>query len=102
MEDPLPEQNLEEEQAPLQKEESLPAYEIKIEWRSLSYSENGEEPVKIYIQPPNSYGKPFTFYIPGPARWQQFMPHWAVHRRDEIVARIKDECMHYYAEWVEG
>ena len=37
-----------------------------------------------------------------PERWQEVFPEWAAHRRDEIVARIKEECSHFHAVWVEG
>ena len=76
-------------------------YEVSITWRSLVYCEQGSC-IKIYIDPPQRRGQPFTFYLPGPDRWRQALPEWAADRRDEIVARIKEECEHYDAEWVEG
>ena len=39
---------------------------------------------------------------PGPDRWREVFPEWAADRREEIVARIKEECAHFNAEWVEG
>jgi hypothetical protein len=76
-------------------------YKIEITWRALNYCEGGRC-FKIYIDPPSSYGQPFTFYLPGPDRWNQVLPDWAAGRRDEIVARIKEECAHFHAEWIEG
>ncbi len=76
-------------------------YRVVIGWRALTYSERGES-FKIYIDPPVARGKPFTFYLPGPDRWREVFPEWAADRRDEIVARIKEECAHFHAEWVEG
>ena len=58
--------------------------------------------LQIYIDPPTRYGKPFTFYLPGPDRWREVFPAWAAERRAEIVERIKEECAHFHAEWVEG
>ena len=80
-------------------------YRVEIGWKHLTYSEGAPgvaEPIKIYIDPPARYGQTFTFYIPGEARWREVMPAWSVERRAEIVARIKDECSHYHAEWIEG
>ena len=78
-------------------------YRVHIGWRHLTYSEGAQhEPIKIYIDPPGRYGQPFSFYIPGEARWREVMPDWAMDRRQEIVARIKDECSHYHAAWIEG
>ena len=74
---------------------------IEIGWKWLTYSERGES-FKIYIDPPTRYGKPFTFYLPGQERWREVFPAWAADRRDEIVARIKEECAHFNAEWIEG
>ena len=74
---------------------------IEIGWKSLTYSEHGEG-FKIYIDPPTRPGKPFTFYLPGQERWREVFPDWAADRRAEIVARIKEECAHFHAEWVEG
>jgi hypothetical protein len=76
-------------------------YKIEITWRALNYREGGGS-FKIYIDPPTRYGQPFTFYLPGPDRWNQVLPEWAAGRRDEIVGRIKEECAHFHAEWVEG
>ena len=76
-------------------------YRVVVGWRALTYSEHGES-FKIYIDPPTHPGKPFTFYLPGPDRWREVFPDWAAGRREEIVARIKDECAHFHAEWVEG
>ncbi len=76
-------------------------YKVEIGWKSLSYCERGAC-IKIYIDPPARRGQPFTFYLPGRDRWRQALPEWAADRRDEIVARIKEECAHYNAEWVEG
>ncbi|MBV9127775.1 MAG: hypothetical protein JO117_06765 [Verrucomicrobia bacterium] len=78
-------------------------FRVHIGWKQLTYSE-GEHAggIKIYIDPPTRYGQPFAFYIPGETRWREVMPDWAANRRGEIVARIKDECSHYHAEWVEG
>ena len=78
-------------------------YQVNIGWKSLDYTENGcEGAIKIYIDPPTCYGMPFAFYIPGETRWREVMPEWAADRRVEIVRRIKEECSHYHAEWVEG
>ena len=78
-------------------------YEVKIAWKSLAYTEHGHDgAIVIYIDPPTRYGMPFAFYIPGESRWQEVMPEWAASRRAEIVGRIKEECSHYHAEWVEG
>jgi hypothetical protein len=79
-------------------------YRVNIGWRQLTYSEDehSAEPIKIYIDPPARYGQPFSFYIPGETRWREVMPNWAVDRHQEIVARIKEECSHYHAEWIEG
>ena len=78
-------------------------YQVNIGWKSLSYTEaDHQDEIKIYIDPPSRYGMPFAFYIPGEARWREVMPEWATDRRSEIVARIKDECSHFHAEWVEG
>lgn len=80
-------------------------YRVNIGWKHLTYSEGepgSAEAIKIYIDPPARYGQAFTFYVPGEARWREVMPAWSVERRAEIVARIKDECSHYHAEWVEG
>jgi hypothetical protein len=76
-------------------------YKIEISWRALIYRE-GDRHFKIYIDPPTRYGEPFTFYLPGPDRWDQVLPDWAGGRREEIVGRIKEECAHFHAEWVEG
>ena len=76
-------------------------YRVVVGWRALTYSERGES-FKIYIDPPIRPGKPFTFYLPGPDRWREVFPDWAAERREEIVARIKEECAHFHAEWVEG
>jgi hypothetical protein len=76
-------------------------YTVDIGWKSLSYSEQGSS-FKIYIDPPARRGQPFTFYLPGVDRWREVFPEWAADRRDEIVARIKEACEHYNAEWVEG
>ena len=78
-----------------------PEYTVRMGWRELSYCEKGQC-FKIYIDPPTRYGKPFTFYLPGPERWREVFPEWAADRREEIVARIKEECAHFHAEWVEG
>ena len=79
-------------------------YHVEIGWRHLTYSESEHEaePIKIYIDPPARYGQAFAFYIPGETRWREVMPEWSVDRRAEIVARIKEECSHYHAEWIEG
>lgn len=78
-------------------------YQVKIKWKSLEYSEPGHDgSIVIYIDPPTRYGMPFAFYVPGGARWCEVMPDWAVDRRAEIVARVKEECSHYHAEWIEG
>ena len=78
-------------------------YQVKIGWRSLAYTEQGHDgAIVIYIDPPSRYGMPFAFYMPGENRWREVMPDWAAGRRAEIVARIKEECSHYHAEWVEG
>ena len=83
--------------------EAPPAYHVAIGWRQLTYSEDGQnEAIKIYIDPPGRYGHPFAFYVPGEARWREAMPEWAANRRQEIVTRIKEECSHYHAEWIEG
>ena len=74
---------------------------IEIYWRWLTYSERGQR-FKIYIDPPTRFGKPFTFYLPGKERWREVFPDWAAERREEIVARIKEECAHFNAEWIEG
>ena len=74
---------------------------IQMGWKWLTYSERGES-FKIYIDPPTGYGKPFTFYLPGPERWREVFPAWAADRRTEIVTRIKEECAHFNAEWIEG
>lgn len=82
---------------------TAPEYQVKIGWKSLAYSEPSHEgAIIIYIDPPTRYGMPFAFYIPGEARWQEVMPDWAADRRAEVVHRIKEECSHYHAEWVEG
>ena len=82
---------------------TAPGYEVNIGWKSLDYTENGHAGnIRIYIDPPSCYGMPFAFYVPGEGRWREVMPEWAADRRPEIVARIKDECSHYHAEWVEG
>ncbi len=83
--------------------EQAHSYRVVIGWRHLTYSEGlGGEGIKIYIDPPTRYGQPFSFYIPGEVRWREVMPSWAAERRAEIVARIKEECSHYHAEWIEG
>ena len=79
----------------------LDEYKIEMTWRELKYSE-GSRSFKIYIDPPGRYGEPFTFYLPGSDRWRKVLPEWAADRREEIVARIKEECAHYHAEWIEG
>jgi hypothetical protein len=76
-------------------------YKIDITWRTLNYCE-GNHCFKIYIDPPTRYGEPFTFYLPAPDRWNQVLPEWAADRREEIVARIKEECAHFHAAWIEG
>lgn len=76
-------------------------FSIEMTWRSLHYCERGSC-FKIYIDPPTRPGRPFTFYLPGEERWRQVFPDWAAGRRGEIVARIKEECAHYHAEWIEG
>jgi hypothetical protein len=76
-------------------------FKIVMRWRELNYCERGSC-LKFYIDPPRRYGLPFTFYLPGPERWRQIFPDWAADRREEIVARIKEECAHYHAEWIEG
>jgi hypothetical protein len=76
-------------------------FSVEIGWKSLSYCEKGRC-FKIYIDPPAKRGLPFTFYLPGPDRWRDALPEWAADRRDEIVARIKEECEHFNAEWIEG
>lgn len=84
-------------------EETGQSYRVVIGWKSLDYREDDhQEQLRIYIDPPTRYGMPFAFYIPGVARWREVMPAWAAGRRAEIVARIKEECSHYHAEWVEG
>ncbi len=86
--------------------EAAPAtqdYQVNISWKSLDYIENNHDgAIRIYIDPPTRYGMPFAFYVPGEGRWREVMPEWAAGRRAEIVARIKEECSHYHAEWVEG
>ena len=78
-------------------------FRVEIGWKSLAYLEGDHpEAIKIYIDPPTRYGMPFAFYVPGETRWREVMPAWATDRRVEIVARIKDECAHYHAQWVEG
>lgn len=78
-------------------------FQVEIGWKSLDYTEQGEVgAIRIYIDPPTRYGMPFAFYVPGDNRWREVMPEWAADRRAEIVARIKEECSHYHAEWVEG
>lgn len=78
-----------------------PEFVVKMGWRELTYSEKGQS-FKVYIDPPTRYGQPFTFYLPGAERWREVFPEWAANRREEIVARIKEECSHFHAEWVEG
>lgn len=77
------------------------SYDVQIFWRYLTYTEEGREPVKIYIQPPNRYGGKFTFHIPGVDRWNEVMPEWAIDKRELIVERIKVDCAHFYANWTD-
>ncbi len=76
-------------------------FTIEIGWRSLSYCER-DLCLKVYIDPPTRPGGPFTFYLPGEERWRQVFPEWAAERRAEIVSRIKEECAHFNAQWIEG
>lgn len=76
-------------------------FNIEMTWRALHYCERGAC-FKIYIDPPARPGRPFTFYLPGEERWRQVFPDWAAERRSEIVGRIKEECAHFNAVWVEG
>lgn len=76
---------------PFAGESSTGGYDVLISLRYLIYSE-GDNRLELQIDPGLKH--PSVIHIPSGERWQTECPPWSHGRRDQIVERIKEKCVH--------
>ena len=66
-------------------------YDVLISLRYIIYSE-GKDAMEFQVDPGLKH--PTIIHIPSEERWKKESPEWARNRRDEILDRLKEKCIH--------
>lgn len=65
--------------------------DVLISFGYILYSEGGRS-IELTVEPGLKH--PTRIHVPSAERWDEEMPAWARGRRDEILSRIRDKCVH--------
>jgi ribose 5-phosphate isomerase B len=73
-------------------------YDVLISFACILYSE-GRRSIELRVEPGLKH--PTVIQVPSAVRWEEEMPEWCRHRREEILARIRPRCVHLNCDWRE-
>ncbi|MFP4037050.1 MAG: RpiB/LacA/LacB family sugar-phosphate isomerase, partial [Desulfobacteraceae bacterium] len=71
---------------------------VLISFGYILYSE-GKNTLEFKVEPGLKH--PTQIHVPSAERWDEETPPWAQGRREEILGRIRDRCVHFDFQWKE-
>lgn len=73
-------------------------HDVVISFGYILYSE-GRRSIELRVEPGLKH--PTVIHVPSSSRWEAEMPEWCRGRREEVLSRIRSNCVHLECEWRE-